>query len=58
MIPLCLLFGCAADPIRPGGDDILLSKEAAPDGREFLDEVQGGAGQLLDCQLYERRQSY
>ena len=44
LLPLCLLIGCAADPIQPGGDDILLSKEAAPDGCEYLDEVQGSQG--------------
>lgn len=44
IISLCLLLGCAADPIRPGGNDILLSKEAAPGGCEFLDEVQGAQG--------------
>ena len=44
VLPLCLLLGCAADPIQPGGESILLSKEAAPVGCEFLDEVQGTQG--------------
>lgn len=44
VLPLCLLFGCAADPLLPGGQDIVLSKEAAPAGCEFLAEVQGEQG--------------
>lgn len=44
VLPLCALLGCAADPLLPGGDSIVLTKEAAPDECEFLDEVQGTQG--------------
>lgn len=47
ILPLCLLLGCAADPLLPGGENIMLSKEAAPEGCEFLGEVQGEQGNLL-----------
>ena len=46
ILPVCLLAGCAADPLLPGGDGIILSKEAAPEGCEFLAEVQGKQGNL------------
>ena len=44
ILPFCLLAGCAASPLMPGGDTILLSKEAAPEACEFLGEVQGTQG--------------
>lgn len=46
LFPLYLLIGCAADPLLPGGESIVLSKEAAPEGCEFLSEVQGTQGNL------------
>jgi len=44
ILPLCLLTACAASPLMPGGETILLSKEAAPEGCAFLGEVQGTQG--------------
>jgi len=44
ILPLFLLTGCAASPLMPGGDSIFLSKEAAPEGCQFLGEVQGTQG--------------
>jgi len=44
ILPFCLLFGCAASPLIPGGETILLSKEATPEACEFLGEVQGTQG--------------
>ena len=44
VLPFCLLAGCAASPLMPGGETILLSKEAAPEACEFLGEVQGTQG--------------
>ena len=44
ILPFCLLVGCAASPLMPGGETILLSKEAAPEACEFLGEVQGTQG--------------
>lgn len=44
ILPLCLLTACAASPLMPGGETILLSKEAAPEGCEFIGEVQGTQG--------------
>ena len=43
---LCLLTGCAASPMVPGSDTIILSKEPAPATCEFLGEVQGKQGNL------------
>jgi len=44
ILPLCLLAGCAASPLIPGGDTVLLSKEPAPEECVFLGEVQGTQG--------------
>ncbi len=44
ILPLFLLTGCAASPLLPGGETIVLSKEAAPEGCVFLGEVQGTQG--------------
>lgn len=44
ILPFCLLASCAASPLMPGGDTILLSKEGAPEACEFLGEVQGTQG--------------
>jgi len=44
ILPICLLAGCAASPLTPGGDTVLLSKEPAPETCEFLGEVQGTQG--------------
>jgi len=42
--PIFLLAGCAASPLIPGGETVLLSKEAAPEECVFLGEVQGTQG--------------
>jgi len=44
ILPFCLLAGCAASPLMPGGESILLSKEAAHAECVFLGEVQGTQG--------------
>ena len=44
ILPFCLLAGCAASPLMPGGETVLLSKEAAPEECVFLGEVQGTQG--------------
>lgn len=43
---LSILAGCAAKPVVPGSENVLLSKEPAPTGCEFLGEVQGQQGGL------------
>lgn len=47
----CLLAGCAASPRLPGGDTVLLSKEAAPEACEFLGEVQGNQGNFWTAEF-------
>ncbi|MFQ5549561.1 MAG: DUF4156 domain-containing protein, partial [Woeseia sp.] len=47
----CLLAGCAASPLLPGGDTVLLSKEAAPEACEFLGEVQGNQGNFWTAEF-------
>lgn len=42
--PALLLAGCAASPLMPGGEAILLSKEPAHADCVFLGEVQGTQG--------------
>ncbi len=44
ILPFCLLAGCAASPLMPGGDTVLLSKEPAHAECVFLGEVQGTQG--------------
>ena len=44
ILPFCLLAGCAASPLMPGGADVLLSKEPAHAECVFLGEVQGTQG--------------
>lgn len=44
ILPLCLLAGCAASPLEPGGDTVVLSKEPAESQCVFLGEVQGTQG--------------
>lgn len=44
LAPVFLLVGCAAKPLLPGGENVVLSKEPAPAGCEFLGEVQGKQG--------------
>jgi len=51
ILPLYLLGGCAASPLMPGGDTILLSKEAAPEVCEFLGEVQGSQGNFWTAEF-------
>ena len=51
ILPFFLLAGCAASPLLPGGDTILLSKEAAPEGCEFLGEVQGAQGNFWTAEF-------
>ena len=51
ILPLFLLTGCAASPLTPGGDSVLLSKEAAPEGCQFLGEVQGTQGNFWTADL-------
>jgi hypothetical protein len=43
-LPLLVLAGCAASPLVPDGEAVLVSKEPAPAGCEFLGEVQGSQG--------------
>jgi len=50
-LPLFLLTACAASPLMPGGDTVLLSKEAAPEGCEFVGEVQGTQGNFWTADL-------
>lgn len=47
ILPLCLLTACAASPLMPGGETVLLSKEPAPETCEFIGEVQGTQGNFL-----------
>lgn len=49
--PLFILIGCAAKPLVPGGADVVLSKEAAPVGCEFLGEVQGKQGNFWTAEF-------
>lgn len=42
--PMLLLAGCAAKPLLPGSESVVLSKEPAPAACEFLGEVQGKQG--------------
>jgi len=44
ILPICLLAGCAASPLTPGSETILLSKEPAHPECVFLGEVQGEQG--------------
>lgn len=44
VFPIILLVGCAAKPLLPGGESIILSKDPTPAGCEFLGEVQGNQG--------------
>jgi len=44
ILPFCLLAGCAASPLMPGGETVLLSKEPAHAECVFLGEVQGTQG--------------
>lgn len=41
---MLLLAACAAKPLLPGGEIVVLSKEPAPAECEFLGEVQGKQG--------------
>ena len=49
--PFILLAGCAASPLLPGGDKILLSKEPAPEVCEFLGEIQGTQGNFWTAEF-------
>ncbi len=51
ILPFFLLAGCAASPLLPGGDTILLSKEAAPEVSEFLGEIQGTQGNFSTAEF-------
>ena len=51
ILPFFLLAGCAASPLVPGGNTILLSKEAAPEVCEFLGEVQGTQGNFWTAEF-------
>ncbi len=51
ILPFFLLAGCAASPLVPGGDTIVLSKEAAPEVCEFLGEVQGTQGNFWTAEF-------
>ncbi len=49
---LCVsLAGCAANPAMPGSESILISKEAAPAGCEFVGEVQGSQGNFWTAEF-------
>lgn len=49
--PVCLLIGCAAKPLLPDGGNVVLSKEPAPGGCEFLGEVQGTQGNFWTAEF-------
>ena len=51
ILPLCLLTACAASPLMPGGETVLLSKDDAPEGCQFLGEVQGTQGNFWTADL-------
>lgn len=51
VVPLCLLLGCAAKPLLPGGEQIVLSKDPAPDGCKLLGEVQGKQGNFWTAEF-------
>ena len=51
ILPFCLLAGCAASPLMPGGETVLLSKEPAHAECVFLGEVQGTQGDLWTADL-------
>lgn len=51
IVPLCLLIGCAAKPLVPGGGDVVLSKDPAPEGCQFLGEVQGKQGNFWTAEF-------
>ncbi len=46
-----LLIGCAAKPLVPGGAAVILSKEPAPSGCQFLGEVQGSQGNFWTAEF-------
>lgn len=51
LAPLLLLAACAAKPLLPGGETIVLSKEPAPEECEFLGEVQGRQGNFWTAEF-------
>lgn len=51
ILPFCLLAGCAASPLMPGGETVLLSKEPAHADCVFLGEVQGSQGNFWTADL-------
>jgi hypothetical protein len=51
ILPFFLLAGCAASPLMPGGETVLLSKEPAHAECVFLGEVQGTQGDFWTADL-------
>ena len=47
VLPFCLLVGCAAKPILPGSEIVMLSKELAPAGCRYVGGVSGTQGNFL-----------
>ena len=52
IVPLATCLGaCAASPMLPGSETILVSKDPAPAGCEFLGEVQGDQGNFWTAEF-------
>lgn len=50
-IALVLLYACAAKPLLPGSEQIILSKEAPPAGCHYLAEVTGSQGNFWTAEF-------
>jgi hypothetical protein len=48
---LCGLAGCAAKPLLPGSDQVVLSKQAAAADCRFLAEVRGSQGNFWTAEF-------
>ena len=51
VVPVCLLVGCAAKPLLPGSEAVILSKEPAPAGCRYLGEVRGSQGNFWTAEF-------
>ena len=48
---LLIVSGCAAKPLVPGGQNVVLSKEAPPTACVFIAEVQGSQGNFWTAEF-------
>ena len=51
LVVLSLVSGCAAKPLMPGGDTVVLSKDAPPQECIYVAEVQGSQGNFWTAEF-------